>query len=130
VQVLPSRKTKANIIHGVAWTGNANSKNPDDVWEVIKYLGSKEVALLQAESGTVIPAFTGTQDAWVKAVPMNLKIFIDSTSIAVPYPTGFDPEWETPVNTHLTNIWLNKESPADGMKKITEEANAILSATK
>lgn len=130
VQMLPSHQKSGNIIHGVAWIGNANTKHPDEVWEVLKYLGSKDVAMLQAKTGTVIPAYNGTQDAWVKAMPMNLKIFIDSTQIAEPYPTAFDPEWETPLNTHLTNIWLNKESPADGLKKITEEANAVLAATK
>ncbi|TJY39838.1 sugar ABC transporter substrate-binding protein [Cohnella pontilimi] len=129
VQMLPSHMKSGNIIHGVAWVGNANSKHPDEVWEVLKYLGSKEVAMLQAETGTVIPAFNGTQDAWVKSMPLNLKIFIDSTSIAEPYPSAFDPEWETPVNTHLTNIWLNKETPSDGLKKITEESNKVLAAT-
>ncbi|QHW33698.1 sugar ABC transporter substrate-binding protein [Paenibacillus rhizovicinus] len=130
VQFMPIEKTKGNIIHGVAWVANANTKHKDETWEVIKYLGSKEVAMLQADSGTVIPALKGTQDAWVKALPMNLKIFTESAEFATPYPTAFDPEWETTVATHLTNIWLNKESPADGMKKVTEEANALLSAAK
>jgi multiple sugar transport system substrate-binding protein len=126
VAELPQKKKDGNIIHGIGWVTNAKTKNPDAVWEFIKWLGSKEVALMQAESGTVIPAFNGTAESWVKALPMNLKIFIDSTKVAVPYPSTPDAQWETPVFTHTTNIWLNKVKPEEGMKAVAKEANAVL----
>lgn len=127
VAILPHQIQEGNIIHGIGWVTNAKTKNPDQVWEVIKWLGSKEVAETQAQTGTVIPAFNGTQDAWVKSMPLNLQVFMDMTKVALPYPTAFDAEWETPISTHTTNIWLAKEKVAEGMKAAQEEANKILS---
>jgi multiple sugar transport system substrate-binding protein len=124
---LPHQAQKGNVIHGIGWVTNAKTKHPDQVWEVIKWLGSEQVAKIQADTGTVIPAFNGTQNAWIKSMPMNLKVFMDMTQYALPYPTANDAEWETPVTTHITNIWLNKEKPAAGMKAAQTEANAILS---
>ncbi len=127
VAEMPQKKADGNIIHGIGWVTNAKTKHPDAAWEFVKWLGSKEVALMQAESGTVIPAYNGTAETWVKALPMNLQIFIDSTKVAVPYPSTPDAQWETPIFTHTTNIWLNKETPADGMKAAAKEANEVLS---
>jgi hypothetical protein len=35
-------------------------------------------------------------------------------------------EWEDPVGAHISNIWLDKEKAADGMKAAQNEANKIM----
>ncbi|WP_176705926.1 ABC transporter substrate-binding protein [Paenibacillus hemerocallicola] len=126
VAVLPKQKQEGNIIHGIGWTINAKTKNPNEAWEFVKWLGSKDVAMMQANAGAVIPAFNGTQDTWVKSLPYNLKVFIDMTKSSTPYPISNNVEWEDPVGAHISNIWLDKEKAADGMKAAQNEANKIM----
>jgi multiple sugar transport system substrate-binding protein len=129
VAVLPMHKKTGNVVNGIGWSMNAKTKHADAAWEFLKYLGSKDAALIQADSGTVIPAFNGTQDNWVKSIPsMNLQIFIDQMKDAVPVPNYKNPQWAEPLNTHFGNIWLNKEKPEQAMKQAQTELNAILSA--
>ncbi|WP_135546650.1 ABC transporter substrate-binding protein [Paenibacillus cymbidii] len=130
VAVLPKMKQEGNIIHGIGWVMNAKSKNQNEAWEFVKWLGSKDVAMMQAEVGAVIPAFNGTQDTWVKSLPYNLKVFIDMTKTSTPYPISNNVEWEDPIAAHISNIWIDKEKVADGMKAAQDEANKIMAEAK
>lgn len=77
------------VIHGLANVIPANVKNRDAAQAFVAFLGSKKAAEIQAESGTVIPAFNDTQDAWVKSVPsVDLNIFLDAAAKASPYPAS------------------------------------------
>ncbi|MGM7774564.1 ABC transporter substrate-binding protein [Arthrobacter sp. KNU-44] len=77
------------VIHGLANVVPANAKNPAAAQAFVAFLGTKEAAQIQAETGTVIPAFNGTQDAWVKSVPsVDLNIFLDLASKASPFPAS------------------------------------------
>ena len=75
---LPREATQATVIHGLANVVSAKSKNKPAAMAFAAYLGSKEAQLTQAKTGTVIPAFNGTQDAFVASVPhFNLQVFLD-----------------------------------------------------
>jgi len=75
---LPRGTTQATVIHGLANVVSAKSKNKTAAMAFAAYLGSKEAQLTQAKTGTVIPAFNGTQDAFVASVPhFNLQVFLD-----------------------------------------------------
>jgi multiple sugar transport system substrate-binding protein len=93
-------KGKATIIHGLANVVYAKSKHPKEAWEFVKFLGSEQANKIQAETGTVIPAYTGLEDAWVKSMPkLNLKAYIDQVPDAVPYPRSMN-----------TAAWSTKET--------------------
>jgi multiple sugar transport system substrate-binding protein len=75
---LPRGTAQATVIHGLANVVSAKSKNKAAAMAFGTYLGSKEAQLTQAKTGTVIPAFNGTQDAFVASVPhFNLQVFLD-----------------------------------------------------
>jgi multiple sugar transport system substrate-binding protein len=128
VAPLPKGKERASIIHGLAnviWSG---TKHREEAWEFLKFLGGPEAARILAETGTVIPAYRGYQEAWVKAIPdMNLKVFIDALEYAVPYPSvARGMEWSDKVNEVLSDAWLGKIPIDEACRKAAEAGNAAL----
>jgi multiple sugar transport system substrate-binding protein len=128
VAVLPKGKQRAVSIHGLANVISANTKHKDAAWKFVQFLGSKDAAEVFAKTGTVIPAYNGTQDAWLQSVPnLNLKSFIDEVDYAVPLPsvknTGEIWQYETDI---LKKAWSGEESVEDAAKELTKQANDSL----
>ncbi|WP_066387918.1 ABC transporter substrate-binding protein [Neobacillus mesonae] len=128
VAVVPKGKKRAVAIHGLANVIAANTKHKDAAWKFVQFLGSKEAAEVYAKTGTVIPAFNGTQDAWEKSVPnLNLKAFIDGADYSVPLPsvknTGAIWQYETDI---LKKAWSEEVSVEDAVKELTTKANEEL----
>lgn len=128
VAVVPKGKQRAVAIHGLANVIAANTKHKDAAWKFVQFLGSKEAAEIFAKTGTVIPAYNGTQDAWVEAVPtINLQAFIDGVDYSIPLPsvksTGEIWQYETDV---LKKAWSEEESVEDAVKELTKKANEAL----
>jgi multiple sugar transport system substrate-binding protein len=128
VAPLPMGQQRATIIHGLSNVIWSKTTHPQEAWEFLKFLGSKEAATILAQSGTVIPAYTGLQQAWVDSIPtMNLKVFIDELEYAVPYPTAAQGmEWNTQISTVLGDVWAGNTSIDDACTKAAEAANAVL----
>lgn len=129
VAVVPKGKQRAVAIHGLANVIAANTKHKDAAWKFVQFLGSKEAAEVYAKTGTVIPAYNGTQDAWLQSVPnLNLKAFIDGVEYSVPLPsvknTGEIWQYETDI---LKKAWSEEESVEDAVKELTKKANDSLS---
>ncbi|AZU64085.1 ABC transporter substrate-binding protein [Neobacillus mesonae] len=128
VAVVPKGKKRAVAIHGLANVIAANTKHKDAAWKFVQFLGSKEAAEVYAKTGTVIPAFNGTQDAWEQSVPnLNLKAFIDGAEYSVPLPsvknTGAIWQYETDI---LKKAWSEEVSVEDAVKELTTKANEEL----
>ncbi|CRK81317.1 ABC transporter substrate-binding protein [Neobacillus massiliamazoniensis] len=129
VAVVPKGKKRAVAIHGLSNVIAANTKHKDAAWKFVQFLGSKDAAEVYAKTGTVIPAYNGTQDAWVKSVPnLNLQAFIDGAQYSVPLPsvknTGEIWQYETDI---LKKAWSQEESVEDAVKELTKKANEALS---
>ncbi|MEH6939308.1 sugar ABC transporter substrate-binding protein [Bacillus sp. JJ664] len=129
VAVVPQGKQRAVAIHGLSNVIAANTKHKEAAWKFVQFLGSKEAAEVYAKTGTVIPAYNGTQDAWLQSVPnLNLKAFIDGVDYSVPLPsvenTGEIWQYETDI---LKKAWSEEESVEDAVKELTKKANEALS---
>lgn len=128
VAPLPQGKVRATVIHGLGNVIAASSKKQKEAWEFVKFLGSKEAADIQAKTGTVIPAYNGTQDAWVKSNPnFKLQVFIDQLKHAVPYPTSKETaKWQNEEKA-IFNKGLSGEIPMEeAAKQVAAKMNAIL----
>ena len=114
VAPLPAGVKDTTIIHGLGNAINAKTKNEEQAWEFVKFLGSKQAAEMSAESGIVIPAYEGTQEAWLKAFPdYNLKIFLDAIPTATPFPVGRnEAEWQALEKQKLPAAWTGAQ-PVD-----------------
>ena len=128
VAPLPRAAQQASVIHGLANVVWSRTEHPDKAWAFAKFLGSDAAATLLAQSGTVIPAYTGFQETWVESIPeMNLQVFMDAAEYAVPYPTTTQgSEWQNRVVEVLGEVW-NGNVPIEGAcEQVATAANAAL----
>ena len=132
--VLPKGKVKrGNIINGLANVMSAAGKNKEEAWLFLKFLGSQRAAEITAEMGAAIPAFSGTQDAWVKSRPhLNLQIFIDQVADTVPYPSGTMayPVWFAKEPEIMSQAWGGAIPVEEAATKVAEMMNEAIAATK
>ena len=128
VAVLPSGVKKATVIHGLANVVSAKSKHSAEAKEFAAFLGSQEAARTLASSGGVIPAYTGTQEDWVKAYPQfHLQNLLDELPYAVPLPVSKNTAaWNTIAITELTKAWTGDTTVHAATAKIATDMNAAL----
>lgn len=127
VAPLPKLKKRSNVIHGLGNAISSNSNHKDEAWEFVKFLGSKEAAIIQAEGG-LISTYEGTQDAWLDSAPeFNLQVFLDAAEYAEPYPISKDVgKWHSIMVEEIAKAWDGQITVEEATKKIAEEMNEIL----
>ena len=128
VAVLPQGKQRATVIHGLGNVIFANTPHPQEAWEFVQFLGSKQAADIQAKTGTVIPAYNGSQVNWVKAYPnFHVQVYIDELVYAVPFPISKNTAaWEAVESKVLNQVWAGQMSVDKGAKQLAQQMNQIL----
>ena len=90
---------EANVIHGIGYAMSARSRNKPAASAFLAFLGSEEAHRIQAEAGAANPAFVGTNDAYIEAIPeFSLDVFVEAAETARPYPASQN-----------TSAWLQLE---------------------
>ncbi|WP_447911889.1 ABC transporter substrate-binding protein [Microbacterium phyllosphaerae] len=119
-----------SVIHGVGNVANAKSPHLAEAQAFAAFASGEEAAQIQAESGTVIPAFNGTQQAWVDALPQyDLQVYIDALDTAVPYPVSKNTSaWTSIESEVLSQVWSGAVTPAEGLKDLAEQMQTALDA--
>ena len=119
-----------SVIHGVGNVANAKSPHLAEAQAFAAFASGEEEAQIQAESGTVIPAFNGTQQAWVDALPQyDLQVYIDALDTAVPYPVSKNTSaWTSIESEVLSQVWSGAVAPAEGLKDLAEQMQTALDA--
>lgn len=129
VAPLPAGDEQATIIHGLANVVSASTEHPDEAWEFVKFLGSQEAAEILGRSGP-IPAYEGTQEAWVDANPqLDLQVFLDALDYAVAYPISKNTAaWNEAEFTYLTEAWSGTADVESAAEELAAEMNALLAS--
>lgn len=132
VAELPRNKQKGVVIHGLANVISAKTKHPKEAWEFVRFLGSKEAADIQAKTGTVIPAYNGTQAEWVKSTPQfKLQVFIDMLSYSKPYPVSKDTsKWNNLETESFKKAWTGDAKIDEAAKQVAAKMNEYLAQEK
>lgn len=133
IDVAPLPKGPAgnqSVIHGLANAANAKSKHLDLAKKFAVFASGEEASRIQADTGTVIPAYNGTQEAWAKSMPQyQLNVHLDAVKNAVPYPVSLRrSEWSKLEKDAFPQIWAGAIDPAAGLKKLGEQMQAKLDA--
>jgi multiple sugar transport system substrate-binding protein len=128
VTVLPMDVKRATVIHGLANVVYAHTAHPQQAEKFVQFLGSQQAADIEADTGTVIPAYNGTQQAWVKAYPQyDLQSFLDELPYAVPYPISRDTAaWNSLESGLLPKAWdLSEPVPTVASQLATQMDQAL-----
>lgn len=131
VAPLPTGATgNQSVIHGIGNVANADSAHLDVAKQFAAFASSEQAAEIQAETGTVIPAFNGTQQAWVDALPQyELQVYIDALDAAVAYPVSKNTSaWTSIESEVLSQVWAGSITPEAGLKQLADEMQAALDA--
>jgi multiple sugar transport system substrate-binding protein len=107
---------------------NSKSKHPDGAWQWLNLLVCKTAAEIQALTVTVIPAYKGMADAWVKSSPeFNLQVFVDQLQYAKPLPSSIDtPAWRDATAAELATAWTGSVSVQEAASKAAAIMNDAL----
>lgn len=119
-----------SVIHGLANVANAKSKHLDIAKKFAAFASGEQGADIMAETGAVIPAFNGKQQAWVKSLPQyDLQVYIDAVKTAVPYPVSKNTSaWGSIESEILTKVWAGEVTPEAGLKDLAAKMQASLDA--
>lgn len=133
VVALPKKEKRATVIHGLGWVASGKSKNKAAALALVAHMAGKESQQVEGRNGTAIPAFNGTQDAWVKSYPKwNCEMFVKAANdYAVTYPVSKNTDvWANKEAEFLTPAFSGEVSVAKAAKKLAAFMNDALSKEK
>lgn len=123
VAPLPRFNQPGGVTNGLANVISAKTAHPAEAEQFLAFLGSKQAADIQARTGTVIPAYKGTAQEWVKSSPnYDLSVFADELKVATPMPASLNTKvWRTYATNEFTKAWTGAVSvPAAAHAAATE----------
>lgn len=94
---------RVSIYNGLGWAANANTKNPEAVWALIEWFGTKEMQIKQAELGVTMAAYEGVSEEWKNNTALfDLQPYLDMREDVVfrPY-TRATMVWEHMITADL-----------------------------
>jgi multiple sugar transport system substrate-binding protein len=128
---LPRGEQQACVIHGLSYVASASSAQPAAARALVQFMTSQEANQTEARNGTAIPAFTGTQAAWVEQAPeYNLDVFIEAAEeYAVPYPASKNTSaWNAIEPEYLNSAFSGEASVEEACTSLADEMNDLLAA--
>jgi multiple sugar transport system substrate-binding protein len=128
VAIIPKGKQQATIYNGLGNAVAAKTKYPDAAWKFVEFLGTEEANKLQAQYGSAIPAYKGTEQGWIDFSPeFNLKVYPEMISYGVIYQNSKTAsKWLQNEVTDMTNVLSGKISVQEGCNQLTKEMNDLL----
>jgi multiple sugar transport system substrate-binding protein len=122
IAVLPRGRKPATVIHGLANAINARTPYPDACYEFVKFMAGRISGEIQGRSGTILPSFSGTQQAFLDAKPeFRMQSFIDQVPDATAYPASVNTAtWEAMQLKILGPSWVGP-----GSRPIEESARLL-----
>lgn len=116
---MPAKKNgNQSVIGGLGYAMNANSKNKDAAWELIKFLAGEEANKMQAEAGIDIPALISAQQ-YYKTEHLDTAVIMESVKTGFPFPTSLSvADWLPAVMENSSRIFSKELSPEEGCDAI------------
>lgn len=122
---------RVTVSSGIANVGYAGTEHPEEVAKFLLFASGERAAQIQAESGAVLPAYAGTAQTWMDAMPefTDLQVFIDAIEYSVPLPVqGNAAEWQGLQTEYLTPAWNGQTSVSDAAKAYKAAIDEVLAA--
>ncbi|GIH25872.1 sugar ABC transporter substrate-binding protein [Acrocarpospora phusangensis] len=128
VAPLPQGVKRATVTSGIGNAGYAGSKHPEELKKFLTFLGGTKAAEIQAATGTVLPAYKGTQQPWLDSMPeFKLQVFIDAIDYSVPLPVaGNTAEWQGLAAQYLAPAWDGTKPVEAAAKEYQDAVDQVL----
>ncbi|MGO2361985.1 MAG: ABC transporter substrate-binding protein [Brachybacterium tyrofermentans] len=126
---LPIGEQRGVVLHGGAVVANAASENASAAAAFAVYHGSQEGQEIIGESGASIPAFQGTEQAYIDAHPeYDLDVFPKSAAeYGFPYPVSANTQaWLVVESDMVPKILAGDLSVEEGTTQLDEKIDALL----
>ena len=118
---------RASIYNGLGWAASATTEHPDEAWQLIEYLGSKEAQVKQAELGVTMSAYTGTSDAWAKSADFNLQAYLNMMDDMVIRPySRTTVTWENENSEIMKDVFSGDKTMEEACKAMADQMNECL----
>lgn len=121
--VLPQGKVRSSQYNGLGYAGAANTKHPEIVLDFIKFAGSEEANILQAQHKAAIPAYKGTEKYFTEQFP-NIKIGVYPEMIEYGQIIPYSPKkalWTDFETETVTSIFAGEFTVEEACKLIHEK---------
>jgi multiple sugar transport system substrate-binding protein len=130
VAVLPRGARRGNVIHGLANAVNARTPYPDAAYEFVKFMAGRTTGEIQGRSGTILPSYAGTQQAFLDSKPeFRMQSYIDQVPDATAYPaTVTTMTWERMQLQVLGPSWIGAGARPveESARQLADEMNVVL----
>ena len=130
LEIMPAIVQKDAILHGVGCAISSHTGHPDEAWQFIRYLGSKNANDIFAKSGAGLPAYLASVDLFIyeeMAKGFNAEAFVEQLEYTTMYPCSkYTSRWQEIEREYLDRAWSGEMSVEDACKKIAYEMNKIL----
>lgn len=125
---LPQGEEQATVIHGVANVVAASSENKQAAQALQVFLAGEDAQLAQGEFGSIMPAFDGTQEAFVASMPQaNLQVFVDAVDYSRPLPVSANTAaWNALESELLPQAFSGERPVAEVTAELAEQMDATL----
>lgn len=126
---LPVGEQRATVTSGIVNVGFSGTKHPEAVKKFILFASGEEAAEIQAKNGAVLPAYEGSEQAWMAAMPefTNLQVFIDAKDYSVPLPIqGNAAAWQGEQTKYLTGAWDGTTTVAEATAQYADAIDKVL----
>jgi multiple sugar transport system permease protein len=123
---VPYKTAPASQVFYTAWTMSANTKHPDEAYQLMKYLCGRDGQIDQAHLGLAVPCLQSVANSPDFLSPpglpkMNTQLFLDALNYSRIQQVPVEQEWTRIVGDKMNNaIQLGQATPmqaADDTKK-------------
>ena len=121
---------RASISNGLAYATSADNPHMDVVKDVLKFLGTKEAAIIHGENGAAIPAFNGTGDSWANNYEgKNVQAYVDQLEYSVQFPYSKSKStWFPEVEATLLEAYSGTMSLDDAFAQCQQQVDECLAS--
>ena len=131
-QVVPAKnKARASILSSSGHIVAQLSQNPDEAWELVKALNSKETMSALASTGGLMLGrrSVSNSDAFLRSVPKpaNMKAFAQAMDYAYPSRVcnALSVDFYTLQVQQMAPVWAGTQSVPAAMAEVVRQANAM-----
>lgn len=119
-------KGNQSVIGGLSYAMNANCKNKEAAWKLIRYLSGEEANRMQAEEKIDIPALKSAQQ-YYHAEHIDTAVLFEAADSGFPYPTSLlAADWNQVISDYSGKIFAKELSPEEGCRAMQKEVQDIL----